>query len=69
MLGTRIAHAAGYDPIKGAQVFARDEAARSKSGQLSFWRTHPADEKRMAIVIATMDEVQASQALSRKPSQ
>jgi Zn-dependent protease with chaperone function len=69
MLGTRIAHAAGYDPIKGAQFFARDEAARSKSGQLSFWGTHPADEKRMAIVIATMDEIQARQALSRKAGQ
>lgn len=69
MLGTRIAHAAGYDPIKGAQFFARDEAARSKTGQLSFWGTHPADAKRMAVVIATMDEILAKQALSRKPGQ
>lgn len=68
MLGTRIAHNAGYDPIKGAQFFARDEAARSKSGQLSFWGTHPADSKRMAIVIATMDEIKAKQALARKPA-
>lgn len=69
MLGTRIAHAAGYDPIKGAQFFARDEAVRSKSGQLSFWGTHPADEKRMAVVIATMGAIEAKQALSRKAGQ
>lgn len=65
MLGTRIAAAAGYDPVKGAQFFARDEAARSKTGQLSFWGTHPADAKRMAIVIATMDQIKAQQALKR----
>lgn len=69
MLGTRIAHYAGYDPVKGAQFFARDETARSENGKLSFWGTHPADEKRMAIVIATMDEIKARQALSRKTGQ
>jgi Zn-dependent protease with chaperone function len=69
MLGTRIAHYAGYDPIKGAQFFARDEAARSKSGQLSFWGTHPADEKRMAVVIATMDAIKANQAPIRNTGQ
>lgn len=68
MLGTRIAHAAGYDPVKGAQFFARGEAARSKSGQLSFWGTHPADAKRMAVVIATMDQIKARQGLARKVS-
>lgn len=69
MLGTRIAHYAGYDPVKGAQFFARDEAARSEGGKLSFWGTHPADEKRMAVVIATMDEIKARQALTRKTGQ
>lgn len=69
MLGTRIAHYAGYDPVKGAQFFARDEAARSVGGKLSFWGTHPADEKRMAVVIATMDEIKARQALMRKTGQ
>lgn len=33
------------------------------------WGTHPADEKRMAIVIATMDEIEASQILARKAGQ
>lgn len=69
MLGTRIAHAAGYDPVKGAQFFARDEAARSGGGQLSFWGTHPPDEKRMAMVLATMEQIQGQQALTRKASQ
>lgn len=69
MLGTRIAHHAGYDPIKGAQFFARSEAVRSKSGKLSFWGTHPSDAKRMAIVIATMDQIKAKQGLARKQPQ
>ncbi|WP_010140965.1 M48 family metalloprotease, partial [Oceanicola sp. S124] len=69
MLGTRIAHAAGYDPVKGAQFFARDEAARSGGGQLSFWGTHPPDEKRMAMVLATMDQIRSQQALARKAGQ
>jgi Zn-dependent protease with chaperone function len=66
MLGTRIAEAAGYDPIKGAQFFARDEAARSTEGKLSFWGTHPADAKRLAVVIATMDQIKAQKELTRK---
>ncbi|MCK0140019.1 M48 family metalloprotease [Aliiroseovarius sp. F47248L] len=66
MIGTRIAAAAGYDPVKGAQFFARDEAARSSAGQLSFWGTHPADEKRMEVVIATMEQIKAQRALARK---
>ncbi|WP_347138926.1 M48 family metallopeptidase [Paracoccus sp. SSK6] len=63
MLGTRIAAAAGYDPVKGAKYFARDKAARSQTGQLSFWGTHPADSKRLAVVLATVDQMK-----SRKPS-
>lgn len=69
MLGTRIAAAAGYDPVKGAGFFARDEAARSKTGQLSFWGTHPADSKRIAVVIATMEEIKAKKSLARKQNQ
>lgn len=69
VIGTHIAHAAGYDPVRGARYFARDEAARSSSGRLSFWGTHPADAKRVAVVIATMDQIRASQPLAqaRKP--
>lgn len=66
MIGTRIAAAAGYDPIIGAKYFARDEAARSKSGQLSFWGTHPANEERIEVVIATMDQIKDQQGLVRK---
>ncbi|SEI03941.1 M48 family metallopeptidase [Paracoccus alkenifer] len=66
MLGTRIAAAAGYDPVKGAQFFARSESTRSKAGQLSFWGTHPPDSKRLAMVIATMAEIEGKQALARK---
>ncbi|MCZ0964516.1 M48 family metallopeptidase [Paracoccus benzoatiresistens] len=67
MLGTRIATAAGYDPVRGARFFARDEAARSETGQLSFWGTHPADAKRLAVVLATVDQIKAgSSAAMRK---
>ncbi|MFC3169285.1 M48 family metalloprotease [Paracoccus fontiphilus] len=59
MLGTRIAAAAGYDPVKGAKFFARAEAARSQGGQLSFWGTHPADSRRLAVVLATVDQMKA----------
>ncbi len=66
MLGTRIAHAAGYDPVKGAKFFARDEEVKSENGQLSFWGTHPADAERIAVVIATTEQIKARQALIRK---
>lgn len=66
MLGTRIAAAAGYDPVKGARFFARSESARSEAGRLSFWGTHPPDSKRLAVVIATMAEIEGKQALARK---
>ena len=58
-LGTRIAAAAGYDPVKGAIFFARPEAAKTTAGKLSFWGTHPPDQKRMATVIATKAEMQS----------
>lgn len=66
MLGARIASSAGYDPVKGAKFFARDEAARSETGKLSFWGTHPADKDRLAVVIATQGQIDAKQALTRK---
>lgn len=62
MLGTRIAAAAGYDPVKGARYFARDEAERSASGGLSFWGTHPSDARRIAVVLATVDQMRALEA-------
>ncbi|WP_246176410.1 M48 family metalloprotease [Rhodovulum strictum] len=68
MIGTRIAAAAGYDPVKGARFFARDEPARSQSGKLSFWGTHPSDQKRVAVVLATMEQIRAQEGLVRKGS-
>lgn len=68
-LGTRIATAAGYDPIKGAMFFARPEAAKTSAGNLSFWGTHPPDEKRLATVIATSDEIKANVGLRKSVSQ
>lgn len=65
MLGTRIASAAGYNPIEGSKFFARDETVRMKTGQLSFWGTHPSNEKRIEIVIATMAEIKAAQELAK----
>ena len=44
-LAVYIAKAAGYDPIKGAEFFARPEDVRTSQGNLSFWGTHPPDEK------------------------
>tara|TARA_Y100000815_G_scaffold175380_1_gene159561 strand:+ start:476 stop:1306 length:831 start_codon:yes stop_codon:yes gene_type:complete len=59
-LGTRITKAAGYDPVKGAKFFARAEKARTTAGNLSFWGTHPPDEKRLATVLATVAEMDAN---------
>ncbi|SDO89741.1 Peptidase family M48 [Lutimaribacter pacificus] len=65
-LGTRIARAAGYDPVKGARYFARPEKARTDSGNLSFWGTHPPDERRIATVLAVDAQIDAQQGLQRK---
>lgn len=58
-IATHIATAVGYDPVRGARFFARPEAARSGSGTLSFWGTHPPSEKRLATVIATSARIEA----------
>ncbi|MCG7627658.1 M48 family metallopeptidase [Epibacterium sp. MM17-32] len=64
-LGTRIADAAGYDPVEGAKFFARAEPSRGSGGGYSFWGTHPPDEKRVATVLATKAEIDAQQDLRR----
>lgn len=64
-LGTRIAHASGYDPVEGARFFARPEAARTEAGRLSFWGTHPPDAKRLATVLATMEQIDAKVELQK----
>src|SRR6056297_692995 len=65
-LGARIAAASGYDPVKGAQYFARPEDARTEAGNLSFWGTHPPNEKRLATVLAVSAQIEAQQGLQRK---
>lgn len=64
-LGTRITHAAGYDPVKGAMFFARPEQAKTVAGKLSFWGTHPPDEKRLATVLATVDQINSNVGLQK----
>lgn len=64
-IGTYIAAAAGYDPVRGARFFARPEDARTGSGALSFWGTHPPDEKRLATVIATKARIGADMAIEK----
>ncbi|WP_170432909.1 M48 family metallopeptidase [Ruegeria arenilitoris] len=58
VIGTYIAKTAGYDPVRGARFFARPENLKSGDGQLSFWGTHPPDEKRIAVVLATVDKME-----------
>lgn len=62
VIGTYIAEAAGYDPVEGARFFARPEPVRSENGALSFWGTHPPDEKRLATVISTADKIERQRA-------
>ncbi|EPX83927.1 M48 family metalloprotease [Salipiger mucosus] len=66
VIGTAITRAAGYDPVKGARFFARPEEKRLGNGALSFWGTHPPDEKRLATVLATMESIEATGGLARK---
>lgn len=65
-LGTMIARSAGYDPVRGAAYFARAEASKSEDGHLSFWGTHPPDRKRVATVMATVDQLEAQNGIARK---
>lgn len=66
-IGTRIASAAGYDPVQGARFFARAEAARGGAGGYSIWGTHPPDRKRVATVLATKAQIDAQQGLRPAP--
>jgi len=65
VIGTHIARAAGYDPVKGARFFARNAARQGASGRLTIWGTHPADPKRMATVIETDAAISAGAGLGR----
>ncbi len=56
-LGTLITRTAGYDPVIGARFFARGEALRHADGRLSFWGTHPPDARRIATVLATVEQL------------
>lgn len=67
VIGTYIAEAAGYDAVRGARFFARQEPTRREDGALSFWGTHPADEDRLALVIETARTLRSGQGLERRP--
>ena len=57
MIGTYIAESAGYNPEKGALIFARRENPKNVNGSLSFWGTHPPSVDRIAIVISTLNQI------------
>ncbi len=65
-LGTLITRSAGFDPVKGARFFARGEAPKLSTGQLSFWGTHPPNQTRLATVIATDSRITAQGNIARK---
>ena len=64
MIGTHIAEMAGYDAERGARIFARRKSAENKDGSLSFWGTHPPSEKRIALVRATVRQIEAGEGLT-----
>lgn len=66
MIGTALTKAAGCDPAKGARFFVRLEERTNQDGNLSFWGTHPPDQKRLATVLATVDGINALGGLTRK---
>lgn len=61
VIGTYVTKSAGYDPVNGVRFFARPENPKEVDGQLSFWGTHPPDEKRIATVLATVSKMEANQ--------
>lgn len=65
-IGTLIARSASYDPLIGARYFARAEATRLPNGKLSFFGTHPPDAKRVATVLATVDQIETHDGILRK---
>lgn len=58
VLGTRIAYAAGYDPVKGLKFFTRAAKKGARNGG-SFWSTHPPDRRRVATVLAEVERIKA----------
>ena len=65
-IGAFIAMNAGYDPVIGARFFARGEAPTLADGRLSFWGTHPPDAKRIATVLATVEQLNEQRQLERQ---
>ncbi len=66
VIATHVAIAAGYDPVEGARIFARPEDARTETGNLSFWGTHPPDAARLATVIETAHAIAAGRPLTAR---
>lgn len=71
MLGAFIAERAGYDPERGALIFARREASEEKAGAMSLWSTHPSSPERVALVEVTMGDIegQRSKGVLPRPAQ
>lgn len=63
VIGTYIAARAGFDPERGALIFARP-ALQAGGGLLS---THPASPQRLATVQRTSEEIRRQQALGQVP--
>lgn len=66
VIATHIARTAGYDPVNGARYFARPEKPQGQNGRLSFWGTHPANDKRLALVIETNGGIDSQKGLSKR---
>jgi Zn-dependent protease with chaperone function len=65
-LGAFIAARAGYDPERGAQIFARP--ALADAGGPPILSSHPASARRQATIAAVAAEIRRQQALGQTPS-
>lgn len=73
MIGALIADQAGYDPEKGARVFARlgqphrEGQVPVLDGQAAFWSTHPKSPERIAMVMQTRQRIELAEQLGVNP--
>lgn len=63
-VGAYIAARAGYDPARGAMMFARMPVA---SGGQSLWSTHPPSNRRLATVTRASEDIRRQQAAGQIP--
>lgn len=62
VIGAYVADAAGYDPARGAQSFAR-----FSGGSNALLSTHPPSASRIATVMATVEDIKRQRALGQTP--